>query len=491
MSARALMVQGCGSDVGKSTIVAGLARLFARRGLQVRPFKPQNMSNNAAAVEGGEIGRAQALQARAAGVAADVRMNPVLLKPETEGSQIVVMGRARGRMAARAYQTMKSALLPEALAAYRDLAAEADLVLVEGAGSPAEINLRAGDIANMGFARAADTPVILVGDIDRGGVIASLVGVTAVLDADDRAMLAGFIVNRFRGDLSLFAEGEQMITQRSGLRSFGVLPHLPALARLPDEDSAGLARNVSAAAGGRIVIAALVTPRIANFDDLDPLMAEPDVDLRLIRPGMPIPGDAAAVILCGSKAVRADLAALREEGWDIDLRAHRRRGGVIVGLCGGYQMLGGAIGDPRGVEGAPGTSAGLGMLDITTTLGNEKTVRRQSATGLRFAGPLAGYEIHVGETAGPDATRPMLSFADGRPDGAVSADGRVFGTYLHGLFANDTLRAAFLTELGGAARIADFEAAVDAALDALADHIEAHLDVEGLFTAARPVPPPE
>ena len=481
----ALMIQGCGSDVGKSTIVAGLCRALARRGLTVRPFKPQNMSNNAAAALGGEIGRAQALQARAAGVAPDVRMNPVLLKPESEGgSQLIVMGQVRGRMTARDYQAGKGALLAEALTAYRSLAAEADIMLIEGAGSPAEINLRAGDIANMGFARAAGVPVILVGDIDRGGVIASIVGVSTVLDQGDRAMLRGFVINRFRGDPTLFDGGRKAICARTGLIDFGLVPHTPLAGRLPAEDSASLRERSQ---GGSVVIAALRTPRIANFDDLDPLAQDPGVDLRLIERGTPIPGDAAAVLVCGSKASRADLAALRDEGWDIDLAAHRRRGGWIMGVCGGYQMLGRHIDDPDGSEGAPGATDGLGYLDVTTVLGGAKTVRSAQGQGVLFDAALQGYEIHTGVTTGPDADRPLLRFADGRAEGATSSDGRVFGTYLHGVFANDGFRAAVISALGGRSGLSDFDAGVDAALDALADHIEAHVDVDGLLALAAPV----
>ena len=364
--ARALMLQGTGSDVGKSLLLAGLARAFTRRGLRVRPFKPQNMSNNAAVTaDGGEIGRAQALQARACGTAPVTDMNPVLLKPQSEsGAQIVLQGRVWRAAGAGEYRRLAPSLLPAILGSFSRLAEAADLVLVEGAGSPAEINLRDGDIANMGFAEAADVPVVLVGDIERGGVIAQLVGTHALLSATERALLAGYIVNKFRGDVRLFDGGITAITGRTGMRCFGVVPFFPGASALPAEDSLALAPHPSPlpACGeregpakregeGPVRIAVPMLPRIANFDDLDPLRAEPGVELVMVRPGQPLPRDAALVILPGSKATISDLEFLRREGWDIDLLAHRRQGGRILGLCGGYQMLGRSIADPLGVEG--------------------------------------------------------------------------------------------------------------------------------------------
>ncbi len=489
MTARVLMIQGTGSDVGKSLIVAGLARAFADRGLRVRPFKPQNMSNNAAITpEGGEIGRAQALQARAARVAPSVHMNPVLLKPQSEtGSQVVVQGKVEGTAGARGWQVRKAGLMPRVLESFGRLAVEADLVLVEGAGSASEVNLRPGDIANMGFARAVGAPVALVGDIDRGGVIASLVGTRAVLDPADAALIVGFIVNRFRGDPRLFDEGMRMIAERTGWRAIGLVPHLAAAARLPAEDALALSRAAPAArSGGRIRIAAPILPHVANFDDLDPLEAEPEVELIRVRPGEALPGDAALVLLPGSKSTLADLAAFRAAGFDIDLAAHRRRGGAVLGICGGYQMMGRSIADPAGVEGPPGAAAGLGLLDVATTLSGEK--RLAEARGRTWDGaPFAGYEMHMGRTVGPDCARPFAVLADGRPEGAVSADGRAWGAYVHGLFADDRQRSAWLARLGSAApsRL-DYEAGVEAALDALAAHLAAHLDLEGLLGLARP-----
>lgn len=482
---RALMIQGTGSDVGKSLIVAGLARAFARRGLRVRPFKPQNMSNNAAVTaDGGEIGRAQALQARAAGVAPSVHMNPVLLKPQSEvGSQVVVQGRMLATVRARDYQAWKPRLMRAVLDSFARLRSEADLVLVEGAGSASEVNLRAGDIANMGFARATDTPVILVGDIDRGGVIASLVGTRAVIDPADAAMIRGFLVNRFRGDPSLFADGMRLIAERTGWEALGLVPHLPAAARLPAEDVLGLAGSEPGGAGVKIAVPVL--PRIANFDDLDPLRAEPGCAVVLVRPGQPIPGDAALVLLPGSKTTIDDLDALRAEGWDIDIRAHLRRGGRVLGLCGGYQMLGRTLSDPHGIEGAPRTVPGLGLLDVETVMTPEKRLEAVTGTSLADGLPFTGYEMHIGATSGPDAARPLLRLADGRLDGAVSADGLVCGTYLHGLFADDRQRAAWLARLGAEAGGHAYEAGVEAALDALAQHLEAHVDLGRLLALAR------
>ncbi len=474
------MFQGTGSSVGKSLLVAGLARALLRRGLTVRPFKPQNMSNNAAITgDGGEIGRAQALQARAAGVAPSVHMNPVLLKPQSElGSQVVVQGRVVGNARARDYQAMKPGLMPAVLDSFGRMRAEADIVLVEGAGSASEINLRAGDIANMGFARAADVPVVVVGDIDRGGVIASLVGTHTVLDPADRAMVAGFVVNRMRGDLSLFGAGMAAIASHTGWPALGLVPFFADAHFLPAEDAAdlGFARRPGAAV--RVVVPVL--PWISNFDDLDPLAAEPGVDLVLVQRGSALPV-CDLVILPGSKATIADLAALRAQGWDIDLHAHHRRGGRILGLCGGYQMLGRSVADPDGVEGPPGAVAGLGLLPVDTVLGGDK--RLVEVWGAIDGVAFTGFEMHVGRTVG-DAPA-LVRFDDGRSDGAVSADGLVVGCYVHGLFGHDQQRAAWLRRLGAAPGGRNHEAEVDGVLDRLAAHVEAHLDVAALLALAR------
>ena len=484
-----IMLQGTGSDVGKSLLVAGLARAFTRRGLRVRPFKPQNMSNNAAVTaDGGEIGRAQALQARACSVALHSDMNPVLLKPQTDiGAQLVVQGRVVGNVKAADYHTLKPTLLPRVLESFSRLGREADLVLVEGAGSPAEINLRRGDIANMGFAGAADVPVALVGDIDRGGVIASLVGTVALLEPGERARLRGFIVNKFRGDPALFAVGMQEIATRSGLAPLGLVPWFPDAALLPAEDAAGIDSRFYAlgreTAGRALRIVVPRPPRIANFDDLDPLAAEPGVRLELVPPGRALPGDADIVLLPGSKATLADLASLREHGWDIDIHAHVRRGGQVIGLCGGYQMLGKRIADPQGIEGPAGEAPGLGLLAIETVLAPGKVLRELRELDSLSGATLTGYEMHIGRTSGPDTGRPMLVL-DGRPEGASSADGRVAGCYIHGLFGADTFRRAFLARFGVTSDLA-FESQIDATLDRLAAHLAACVDLDRLLDIAR------
>jgi adenosylcobyric acid synthase len=475
------MIQGAGSNVGKSLLVAGLCRLARRRGLSVAPFKPQNMSNNAAVtIDGGEIGRAQALQALAAGLEPQTDMNPVLLKPETEtGSQVVVQGKRVATVRARDYARLKPALMGPVLESFRRLRAAHDLVIVEGAGSPAEVNLRAGDIANMGFARAAGVPVILVGDIDRGGVIAQLVGTQAVLDPEDAAMIRGFVINKFRGDPRLFDDGYALIERRTGWRGYGVAPWFADAHRLPAEDALDLGGG---ARGGPLRVAAPVLSRIANFDDLDPLKLEPGVSLTMVRAGEAIP-DCDLIVLCGSKSTRGDLAFLRAQGWDVDNAAPRRRGGRVLGLCGGYQMLGRAVADPEGLEGPPGEDAGLGLLDVTTVMAPDKRLARVAGTHPASGAAVEGYEIHLGRTEGPDRARGWLRI-EGRDEGAASADGRVLGTYVHGLFAGDGFRAAFLAGLGAAPSGLGYGAAVEATLDALADHLAAHLDVGGMLAAA-------
>ena len=480
----AVMLQGTGSDVGKSVLVAGLCRALANRGLTVRPFKPQNMSNNAAVTADangnwGEIGRAQATQALACRTEPTVDMNPVLLKPQADRtSQLIVHGRVRGTLAAGNYREARAALLGDVMASYRRLRAQCDVVVVEGAGSPAEINLRHGDIANMGFARAAGVPVVLVGDIDRGGVIAAIVGTRAVIDPADAAMIRGFLINKFRGDPALFEDGYRDIARLSGWRGFGVVPWLAETVRLPSEDGVVLERRRSASSG-RLLVACPITPRIANFDDLDPLKLEPEIELAMIPPGQPIPAEAALIILPGSKATIADLAAIRREGWDIDILAHHRRGGAVLGLCGGYQMLGRRIADPHGIEGPPADVAGLGLLDVETILGGDKMLRHVSGTAL--GARCDGYEMHIGTTGGPDAARALVRLDDGRGDGASSADGLVAGTYIHGLLADPGQRAAWIARLGGVGGGVDYRASVDGALDAIAAALERHVDIDALL----------
>jgi adenosylcobyric acid synthase len=474
------MIQGAGSNVGKSVLVAGLARAFANRGLRVRPFKPQNMSNNAAVTsDGGEIGRAQALQALAARVAPHTDMNPVLLKPETEtGAQVVVQGRRLTTSKARDYAALKPKLLPAVLESFRRLSGQCDLVIVEGAGSPAEINLRAGDIANMGFAEAADVPVILAGDIDRGGVIAQLVGTHVVLDPADRARIAGFLVNKFRGDISLFSGGMSAIVDHTGWAGLGVVPWFADMAKLPAEDAADLPIRATGQ-GYRIAVPKL--SRIANFDDLDPLKLEPGVSVQIVGPGQPIPAETDLILLPGTKSTVGDLRYLRAQGWDIDIKAHVRRGGRVLGICGGYQMLGQTIEDPEGIEGEAGSHQGLGLLDVTTVMHPQKRLAEVTAVHCASGHAVSGYEIHIGRTTGPDCDNHWLEIG-GSGHGAASGDGRIMGCYLHGLFSQDAFRARYLSDLGVSPSGVKFDQTVDGTLDALAAHMEQHLDLDQILS---------
>jgi len=504
------MIQGCGSDVGKSVLVAGLCRLFSRRGIVVRPFKSQNMSNNAAVTSGGgEIGRAQALQAQACYTKPTVDMNPVLLKPQSElGAQLIVRGKMVGTLDASAHGRDKRALLDVAVDSYQRLAQEARLMIVEGAGSPAETNLRKNDIANMGLAQALELPVVLVGDINRGHVIASLAGAHVVLDAADRALIRGFIVNKFRGNPQLFEDGVRRITEHTGWPSIGVVPWLKAASRLPSEDGMQLeGRHTSQSPHSRVKIAVPQLSRIANFDDFDPLREEPDVELVFVSPGQPLPVDAALILIPGTKATIADMEFMRSQGWDIDVLSHVRHGGRVLGVCGGYQMLGNTISDPDGIESAPRTVRGLGLLDVDTVMRGDKTLREVSGvllgthlrggaqgTGASTAGagvvggvgtvPFAGYEMHIGSTTGPGVAHPFLRFSDGSIDGAISADGRVAGCYVHGLFGVTAARAALVSQIGAMSSNDDHTARVDAALDEIAGVLESCLDIRALAAIA-------
>ena len=500
--ARALMIQGTSSDVGKSLLVAGLCRAFTRRGLAVRPFKAQNMSNNAAVVADadappapdgtparGEIGRAQALQARACQVPPSIHMAPVLLKPQsTTGAQVILRGRVLGNCPARIYHEMRPGLMPPIIDSFERLAQEADLVLVEGAGSGAEIYLRASDITNMHLAEALGLPVVVVGDLDRGGTMAAIVGTHRLLDPADRARIAGYIVNKFRGDFSLFEPACATITAHTGWPFLGVLRWFEQADRLPAEDSLALERPATGEGSG-LKVAVPRLSRVANFDDLDPLAAEPGVELRWINPGHPLPRDTDVVILPGSKTTRADLDVLRREGWDIDIVAHLRQGGRVVGLCAGFQMLGRVVRDPQGIEGPPGETAGLGLLDLETEIGGDKRLREIDRHDRLSGTRVTGYEMHMGRTSGPGLARPwlLLEAPDGtlHPEGAVSADGRVMGGYLHGLFGADGFRAAWLRRVGAQASSLDFAARTEAVLEALADHCEANLDLDALLALAR------
>jgi len=481
----ALMIQGTGSDVGKSLIVAGLARAFTARGLTVRPFKPQNMSNNAAVTaDGGEIGRAQALQARACNAPPTTHMNPVLLKPETDtGAQVIVRGRRQATMKAREWMERRMDFMPAVLSSFAHLSAEADLVLIEGAGSPAEINLRTGDIANMGFAHAGNVPVVLVGDIHRGGVIASIAGTFEVISRQDADRIAAFLVNNFHGDTKLFEDGVRMLEERTGRPCAGVIPHFADAAKLPAEDAVAL-DYVKGDNGGAIKIAVPRLSRIANFDDLDPLSSNPDVSVVIVQPGHPLPADADLILLPGTKSTIGDLEYLREQGWDIDIVAHARQAKRVLGLCGGYQMLGMMVHDPEGFEGKPGSVKGLGLLDIETTLTGDKTLENVTARHVPSGESLTGYEIHLGRSEGPDCAK---AFADisGRMDGAISASGLIEGTYLHGIFSSDAFRAAWLAQLGAkVTQTQAYDAMVDAVLDALGQHMETHVNLDLLLEIA-------
>jgi len=500
--ARTLMIQGTSSDVGKSMVVAGLCRAFARRGLTVRPFKAQNMSNNAAVaadselppgpdgvVPRGEIGRAQALQARACGVAPSIHMNPVLLKPQSEiGAQVVLRGRVLGNCPAKIYHRMRHQLMPAVLDSLQRLTAEADLVLVEGAGSGAEVYLRASDITNMRLAEAADLPVVVLSDIDRGGTMAALVGSHALLSESDRQRVVGYLINKFRGDFSIFEPACQTITEHTGWPFLGMLRWFEQAERLPAEDSLALERPPRTGQGAlRIAVPRL--SRVANFDDLDPLAAEPGVSLRWIQPGQAIPAETDVIILPGSKSTRADLDVLWHQGWDIDILAHVRRGGRVVGLCAGFQMLGQVVRDPEGIEGPAGETPGLGLLEVETVIGGDKHLVDIDQVDLISGCQVTGYEMHMGRTSGPGLTRPWLRLSDGsglvRPEGAVSADGLVSGAYLHGLFGADGFRSHWLAQVGAAAATLNYEARIEATLDALADHCEEHLDLDALLALAR------
>ncbi len=481
------MFMGTGSDVGKSLIVAGLCRAYANRGLGVSPFKPQNMSNNAAVTaDGGEIGRAQALQARAARREPITARNPVLLKPEHQtGAQLVVRGKRVGSFPAREYWKKRGALLPEVVSAFREIAADADLILIEGAGSASEVNLRGTDIANFGFARAAGVPVVVIGDIHRGGVIAALVGTFAVIEAEDAALIRATLINRFEGDPELFEDGKAFIANRTGVPCLGPVPHFPDARKLPAEDVLALEAKPRASNGGlRIAVPRL--PRIANFDDLDPLAAEPGVTLEIVHPGRPIP-PCDLIIIPGSKATMTDMATLRAQGWDTDVLAHVRHGGSVLGICGGYQMLGRGVADPQGIEGPPGDAPGLGLLAVETVLTPRKELRVEAALHATSARPIAGYHMHMGRTQGPDTARPF-ALVSGVGEGAISTDGRIMGTYLHGLFASDTFRTAFLTQLGAERTgTLNYEASIEATLDALAAHLERYLDLDQLLEMAAEV----
>lgn len=478
MSARVLMVQGCTSDAGKSTLVAALCRWLQRRGVAVAPFKPQNMALNAAVtVDGGEIGRAQAVQAQACRLQPHTDFNPVLLKPNSDiGAQVIVHGHAIGSMDAVGYHAYKRVAMDAVLASHARLVARYDALVVEGAGSPAEINLRDRDIANMGYAEAVDCPVILVADIDRGGVFAHLVGTLALLSDSERARVQGFVINRFRGDLALLQSGLDWLERETGKPVLGVLPYLHGL-HLEAEDALPREREVRPDARLRVVVPVL--PRISNHTDFDALRAHPEVSAHFVGPNeMPPPCD--LIVLPGSKSTRADLDWLRAHGWEAVIANHLRYGGRLMGICGGLQMLGTAVHDPLGIEGAAGSSAGLGWLPLETTLECGKQLHQVRGV-LTGGAAVRGYEIHCGRSEGAGFDRPFCVLDDGRRDGAQSADGKVLGTYLHGVFDEPAALAALLRWAGlhDAAPL-DMHALREASLERLADAIEAHLDTARL-----------
>ncbi|WP_114240450.1 cobyric acid synthase [Dyella sp. C9] len=479
MTARVLMVQGCTSDAGKSTLVTALCRWLHRQGVRVAPFKPQNMAlNSAVTVDGGEIGRAQAVQAQAAGVAAHTDFNPVLLKPNSDtGAQVIVHGHAIADMEARDYHAYKRIAMEAVLASHRRLVSQYEAVIVEGAGSPAEINLRDRDIANMGYAEAVDCPVLLIADIDRGGVFAHLVGTLALLSPSERKRVVGFVINRFRGDLALLQPGLDWLARETGKPVLGVLPYLHGL-QLEAEDALPRSFLPKSEARLRVVVPAL--PRISNHTDFDALQAHPQVDFRFIGPGeAPLACD--LLILPGSKSTRADLAWLRAQGWDAVITRHLRYGGKLLGICGGFQMLGRFVHDPMGIEGTPGSSEGLGWLDVETTLAQGKQLRRVDGRLVLGEARVSGYEIHCGVSQGAALARPSSVLDDGRHDGALSDDGQVFGTYLHGLFDLPQALDAVLAWSGlrGVATV-DMRVLREAAIDRVADCVDEHLDTAAL-----------
>jgi len=476
---KTLMVQGTTSDAGKSTLVTGLCRVLARRHIRVVPFKSQNMAlNSAVTVDGGEIGRAQAVQAAACFLEPHTDMNPVLLKPNSDiGAQVIIHGKALTDMDAQTYHNYKTIAMDAVLASYQRLQQQYDCIVVEGAGSPAEINLRDRDIANMGFAEAVDCPVILIADIDRGGVFAHLVGTLELLSASERARVKGFVINRFRGDIALLQSGLDWLEEYTQIPVLGVLPYLMDW-HLEAEDAIATQQSHSTA---QIRIAVPVLPRISNHTDFDALRLHPQVDLIFVAPGKPIPA-CDLIILPGSKSVRADLATLRAHGWDEAIYRHLRYGGKVLGVCGGFQMLGNALSDPHGIEGEAGSSAGLKLLDIDTVLEKEKQLHRVQGTLTLNGGHITGYEIHAGITSGAGLARPLIQL-NGRNDGAISADHQIAGTYLHGLFDDDSARTALLQWAGlHNAEKFDYHAKREADIDRLADTCEHYLDWTALDT---------
>ncbi len=473
MQAKSLMVQGTTSDAGKSLLTAALCRWLKRQGVAVAPFKPQNMAlNSAVTADGGEIGRAQAVQAAACGLAPHTDMNPVLLKPNSDtGAQVIIQGKALMNLEAGAYHDYKPVAKKAVLESFGRLQAQYQAIVVEGAGSPAEVNLRQNDIANMGFAEAVDCPVILVADIDRGGVFAHLVGTLELLSPSEQARIKGFVINRFRGDIALLQPGLDWLEAQTGKPVLGVLPYLHDL-HLDAEDA--LPKKFQAKGSFRVVIPAL--PRISNHTDFDPLLLHPGLDCRFVPTGQQPPG-ADLVCLPGSKSVQADLAWLESQGWLPYLQRHLRYVGKVIGICGGFQMLGQQLHDPLGIEGKPDSRPGLGLLDMETTLEAHKQLRNVHGRLAWGEAPVTGYEIHAGVTHGPALARPAVQLESG-PDGAVSADGQILGSYVHGLFEEPVACDALLAWVGyqDSAVAPDLPARREADLDKLADCVERYLN---------------
>lgn len=481
MNAQTLMIQGTTSDAGKSMLVTALCRWLARRGIRVAPFKSQNMAlNSVVSIDGGEIGRAQAVQAFAAGLLPHTDMNPVLLKPITDKSaQIIIHGHAIANMDASGFHSYKSIALNAVLESHARLAAQYDRIIVEGAGSPAEINLRDNDIANMGFAEAVDCPVILIADIDRGGVFAHLAGTLALLSESEQARIKGFVINRFRGDIALLQPGLDWLAQYTGKPVLGVLPYLHGL-HLEAEDALPHTPDTVASDGECLRVIVPVLPRISNHTDFDPLRLHPQVKLRFVGPGEAVP-PADLIILPGSKSVRADLDWLRKQGWEQVIRRHLRYGGKLIGICGGFQMLGNWIHDPDGLEGESGSAQGLAFFDMSTTLQPDKSLRNvQGALGYRDV-TVTGYEIHNGVTTFQKNYPPAVYLAQG-PDGAISEDGLIMGSYLHGLFESTDACASLLgwAGLDDSNQPLNYYALRDAAINRLADSVDRYLNIARL-----------
>jgi adenosylcobyric acid synthase len=480
MTASTLMVQGTTSDAGKSMLVTALCRWLLRQGLQPAPFKPQNMAlNSAVTINNGEIGRSQAVQARACRLPAHTDMNPILLKPNTDiGAQVIVHGQAEANMDACDYHGYKKIARQAVMDSYTRLSAVYDAVIVEGAGSPAEINLRHNDIANMGFAESADCPVILIADIDRGGVFAHIVGTLALLTPSEQQRIAGFVINRFRGDLSLLQPGLEWLEQQTGKPVLGVLPYLHNL-HLQAEDAIQLQQTRNTSHALKVVVPVL--PRISNHTDFDALRLHPQVELTYVPAGTAIPG-ADLVILPGTKCVRDDLQWLHDNNWPAYLQRHVRHGGKVIGICGGFQMLGKTIHDLQGIEGAAGSSDGLGWFDMQTTLQNHKQLHNVSGILCLDGAPVTGYEIHAGITKGPAIQKPAIDL-HGNHDGAISDDNRIMGTYVHGLFDSPQACAALLRWAGlPAVETVDYEQLIESNIEKLADTVEHYLDKDRLMT---------